>query len=130
MNEKPMKDVRHITSRAAGSLRNVLCVLIGVAALVLKKYYAGPGQQAVHAYGGNIGVSFAIYFLFLQLPIPPAFRKAVAASLDLAVVELFEAFDGFGVMTNTYDGFDFVANAVGVALALTVDSSIRAPNDA
>jgi hypothetical protein len=120
-----MKEVHRITSTAAGKLRNVLCVLIGVAALVLKKYYAGPGQQPVQDYGGNIGVSFAVYFLFLQLSIPAAFKKPVAAGIALAVVELFEASDGFGVMTNTYDPFDFVANAVGVALALSVDSILR-----
>ena len=43
----------------------------------------------------------------------------------MALVELFEAFDGFGVMTNTYDPFDFVANALGVGLALVVDTTSR-----
>jgi hypothetical protein len=37
------------------------------------------------------------------------------------VVELFEASNGFGVMTNVYDQVDFAANVVGIALALTVD---------
>lgn len=36
-------------------------------------------------------------------------------------MELFEATNGFGVMTNTYDRFDFVANALGVALGVAVD---------
>ena len=120
-----MIDVPRITSTAAGKLRNVLCVLIGVAALVLKKHYAGPGEQLVHNYGGNIAASFAVYFVFLQLPIPTVLKKPVAAGLALALVELFEAFDGFGVMTNTYDPFDFVANALGVGLALVVDTTLR-----
>ena len=41
------------------------------------------------------------------------------------MVELFEAFDGFGMMVNTHDPFDFIANALGVALALVVDGALR-----
>jgi len=103
----------------------VLCALVGVAALILKQHYAGPGEESVHSYGGNISASFAVYFVFLQLPVPPAFRKAAAAGLALGVVELFEAFDGFGMMVNTHDPFDFIANALGVALALVVDGALR-----
>jgi hypothetical protein len=120
-----VKNISRFTSTTAGKVRNVLYVLIGVAALVLKKRYAGPGEQLVYNYGGNISASFAVYFIFLQLPIPTVLKKPVAAGLALAVVELFEALDGFGVMTNTYDPFDFVANALGVGLALVVDTIFR-----
>ena len=34
----------------------------------------------------------------------------------------YEASNGFGVMTNVYDRVDFAANAVGIALALAIDS--------
>ncbi len=129
-----MKNIPRFTSNPAGKARNVMYVLVGVAALVLKKHYAGPGDQLLHNYGGNIAASFAVYFMFLQVPIPTTFKKTFAAGLALAAVELFEAFDGFGVMTNTYDPYDFVANALGVALALTVDSTlrfrVRTPKDA
>jgi len=120
-----VKNIPGSASTAAGKVRNVLYVLVGAAALVLKKNYAGPGEQLVHNYGGNIAASFAIYFVFLQLPIPTVLKKPFAAGLALAVVELFEAFDGFGVMTNTYDPFDFLANALGVGLALVVDTTLR-----
>lgn len=102
--------------------RNVLFVLLGVAALVLKRRYSGPYQEAVHSYGGNISASFAVYFVVTQLPFHPRFRKLLAAGLALAVVELFEALNGFGLMTNVYDQTDFAANAVGIALALAVDT--------
>jgi hypothetical protein len=127
-----VKNIPRSTSTAAGKVGSVLYVLVGVAALILKKHYAGPGEQLVHNYGGNIAASFAVYFMFLQVPIPTTFKKTFAAGLSLAVVELFEAFDGFGVMTNTYDPFDFVANTVGVALAVGVDSilRVRVPKDA
>ena len=120
-----MKNIMRSTSTAAGKARNVLYVLVGAAALVLKKHYAGPGEQLVHNYSGNIAASLAVYFVFLQLPIATVLKKPVAAGLALALVELFEAFDGFGVMTNTYDPFDFVANALGVGLALVVDTTLR-----
>ena len=120
-----MKTIPRSTSTAAGKARNVPYVLVGAAVMVLKKHYAGPAEQLVHNYGGNIAASFAVYFVSLQLPIPAVLKKPFAAGLALAVVELFEAFDGFGVMTNTYDPFDFVANALGVGLALVVDTTLR-----
>ena len=101
--------------------RNVFFVLLGVAGLVLKGRYSGPYQEAVHGYGGNLAASFAVYFVVALLPLPPRFARLLAAGLALAGVVLFEASNGFGVMTNVYDPVDFAANAVGVALALAVD---------
>ena len=37
------------------------------------------------------------------------------------MVEAFEATNGFGVMANTYDAVDFVANAAGVGVAVVID---------
>jgi hypothetical protein len=102
--------------------RNVLFVLLGVAGLVLKGHYAGPYQDMVLSYGGNIAASFATYFVVALLPYYPRFRRLLTAALALAVVELFEALNGFGVMTNVYDPADYMANAVGIALALGVDT--------
>ena len=102
-------------------VRTVLFVLLGIAGLVLKGHYSGPCQEAVHSYGGNIAASFAVYYVVAHLPLPARFRKLLTAGLALLVVELFEALNGFGVMTNAYDQVDFAANAVGVALALAVD---------
>ena len=101
--------------------RNVFFVLLGVTGLVLKGHYSGPYQEAVLSYGGNIAASFAVYYVVALLPLPLRFRKLLTAGLALLVVELFEALNGFGVMTNVYDQVDFAANAVGVALALAVD---------
>ncbi len=39
------------------------------------------------------------------------------AALAVAVVELFEITNGFGVMSNVYDPIDLVANVMGVTLA-------------
>jgi len=102
--------------------RNVFFVLLGVAGLVLKGHYSGPYQQGVRSYGGNIAASFAVYFVVTHLPLNPRFRKLLTTGLALAVVELFEAFNGFGVMTNVYDPADFVANAVGIAMAVALDT--------
>ncbi|MGE5602682.1 MAG: hypothetical protein ACM30E_06500 [Nitrososphaerales archaeon] len=101
--------------------RNVFFALLGVVGLVLNGRYVGPYQEAVHSYGGNITASFAVYYVVALLPLPPRFGKLLTAGIALAVVELFEATDGFRVMTNVYDPVDFAANAVGIALALVVD---------
>ena len=102
--------------------RALLFVLIGVAGLVLVGHYAGPCQDAVHSYGGNIAASLAVYFVVSRLRFPARFRQVMTAGVALAVVELFEASNGFGAITNVYDRVDFVANAVGIALATAIDS--------
>ena len=117
---------RHQIPTMRTTARNVFFVLVGATGLVLKRHYSGPHREAVHSYGGNIAVSFAVYYwanlVVTLLPFPPSFRKVLTAGLALAVVELFEALNGFGVMTNVYDQFDFAANAAGIALALAVDT--------
>ncbi len=102
--------------------RNVFFVLIGVTALVLKGYYTGPWQDAVHSYGGNVAASFAVYFLASRLRFHSRAKRLVTAAIALGGVELFEATNGFGVMTNVYDPVDFAANAVGIGLALAIDT--------
>jgi len=104
--------------------RDVLLVLLGIAALVLKRHFGGPFHEVIQSYGGNISVSFAVYFLLKYLPLHARFKAFLTAGLALIVVELFEACDGFGVMENVYDPFDFVANFAGVALALAVDAAL------
>ncbi len=43
--------------------RNVILALLGVAVLVGSSHYAGPGEEFVRAYAGNIAVSLALYFV-------------------------------------------------------------------
>jgi len=68
-----------------------------------------------------MAVSFALYFAALSATARQRRPRLLAAVLTLLAVELFEATDGFGVMANTFDPVDFVANAVGVSLAVLVD---------
>lgn len=116
------KGQRHWSPTTRAKARYIAFDLVGVAGLVLEGHYSGPYREAVHSYGGNIAASFAVYYVVAFVPFPPRFRKALTAGLALAVVELFEALNGFGVMTNVYDSVDFAANAGGIALALAVDS--------
>jgi hypothetical protein len=104
--------------------RNVFFVLLGVAALVLKRHYSGPSGEIIYSYGGNASASFAVYFVVRILTSDWSYGRLVTAGIALLVVELFEATNGFGVMTNVYDPVDFVANAVGVGLALVLDSLV------
>ena len=104
-------------------VRNVCFVLLGAAALVLKGQYSGPFAETVYSYGGNVTASFAVYFLVGILPIRLRFRRLLTAGIALLVVELFEALDGFGVMSNVHDLTDFAANAVGIGLALAIDTA-------
>jgi hypothetical protein len=107
-----------IRSRA----RDLVFILLGILVLVMKRQLAQLGGVTVRDYGGNIAASFAAFFL-LKLPaIPSGFRLAIAAASSLLVTELFEATSGFGFMSNTYDPGDYLANAIGVGLALGVEA--------
>lgn len=121
----------------AATARNILFVMIGVGGLVSKGWYSGPARDLVHSYGGNVAASFAVYFWariatasFLaagrgrrEQRLGPKLARLLAAGLALLVVQLFEVFDGFGVMTNVYDRVDFVANTAGIAIALALDAA-------
>jgi len=100
----------------------VFFILLGSAVLAFKQQYTGPLRQIVHAYAGNLSVSFAVYFLCVNLPIQTKIKRPYAALLALLSVESFEAFNGFGVMANTYDPIDFIVNAIGVAFASALDT--------
>jgi hypothetical protein len=104
--------------------RNVLFVLLGVAALVLKPSFAGPSAGIIHRWGGNLAVSFACYFLANIPPVRTRHRKLVAAASALVAVQAFEATNGFGFMSNVYDPIDYAANALGVGLALMIDAAL------
>ena len=108
-------------TRRAITIRNVVMALIGAAVLVLVPAYDGPFGEVLWAYGGNVAVSFALYFAALNASTRYRRPRWLAASATLLAVELFEATDGFGVMANTFDPIDFVANAAGVGLAIVVD---------
>jgi hypothetical protein len=108
-------------AKAMAKIRNVFFVAVGIALLLLKRHYTGPLQEIVNAYLGNVSASFALYFVCMNLQLRPAVQRVVAVSLTLAAVELFEAFNGFGFMSNTYDPVDFAANALGVLCAFAVD---------
>ena len=105
-------------------IRNLIFVFIGVILFLLKRHYSGPLENIIHSYGGNFIVSFALYFVFINplVQIQLKAKRVLAALLTLAVVESFEAFNGFGYMVNTYDPIDYFANALGVCFALGLDA--------
>ena len=100
--------------------RNILMVLIGVSGLLLKSWFSDSISEFTYSYLGNLSVSFAVYFLVV-LGASGRLNKAICAAIALLVVEGFELANGFGIMTNIYDPFDYLANALGVALAYFVD---------
>jgi len=78
--------------------RNVIFALLGVTALLLKRSYAGALEQIVHAYAGNLSVSFTLYFAVLSAGRTYRHPRLLASAVTLAVVTAFEVTNGFGVM--------------------------------
>ncbi|HUV12550.1 MAG TPA: hypothetical protein VMY18_02840 [Acidobacteriota bacterium] len=105
----------------AETTRNVTMALLGTAGLVLKSTYRGPLEEVVYAHGGNFTVSFALYFVAVTAASRIGLGRLTAAAATLIAVEAFEITNGFGVMTNTYDPADFVANAAGIGVAVVID---------
>jgi hypothetical protein len=103
-------------------VRNVGFVLLRIAVLLLKRDYAGPIDDLVRACAGNLSISFALYSVFINLRLPMRSKRLLTAAITLSVVQLFEIFDGFGIMLNTYDPMDLGVNAAGVALAPLLDT--------
>jgi len=100
--------------------RNILMVLIGVSGLLLKSWFSDSISELTYCYLGNLSVSFAVYFL-VSLGADGRLNQVTCVSIALLVVEGFELTDGFGIMANVYDPFDYLANALGVSLAYLVD---------
>jgi len=99
-------------------------VLAGVFSLLLKGWLRLYLSSFVYSYLGNVTVSFAVYFL-VGLAATPRLKHAWITVIALLIVEAFELTDGFGVITNLYDPYDYLANAAGVALAIGVDSVVE-----
>jgi len=95
-------------------------ILIGTIALLSKSWFRASIGDLAHAYLGNLAASFAVYFLVANAA-PRRLHRIWTAVVALAVVEVFELTNGFGVMTNVYDPIDYLANCLGIALAYCVD---------
>ena len=106
-------------------IRNLLFILLGVMVLLFKRSYTGPCAEIFYRHGSNFSVSFAVYFIaklgFYSLPYP----RLLSAVGALLAVELFELTNGFGVMSNVYDPWDYLANVLGIGLALGIDVLIN-----
>jgi len=103
----------------------LIFILLGVFVLLFKRYYTGPFAELINNHGSNFSVSFAIYFIarlgFSNLPHP----KLLSIACSLLVVEIFELTNGFGVMSNVYDPWDYLANALGIGSAVLIDLLIK-----
>ena len=101
-------------------IRYITLILVGVAGLLAKSWFRNSIGTLGHSYLGNLSASFAVYYL-VALAVTPRLNRLWISVISLSIVELFELANGFGVMTNVYDPFDYVANILGIALAFLVD---------
>ena len=102
-------------------IRNLLFILLGVLVLLFKRSYTGPYAELIYRYGSNFSVSFAIYFIAQLGFNSPPYPRLLSAVGALLAGELFELTNGFGIMSNVYDPWDYLANALGIGLALGID---------
>jgi hypothetical protein len=104
--------------------RRIVLALLGVAVFLARRSYHGPLAEAVGNWGGNVTVSFALYFVAAIAASRHRLGRGAAAAAALLAVETFEVTDGFAVMANVFDPVDLLANAAGVAAALALDLGV------
>jgi hypothetical protein len=95
-------------------------ILIGFSGLVLKKWLSNTISDTIYSYLGNFTVSYAIFFL-PKIASENRINSLISALIALTIVESFELTNGFGIMANVYDPFDYLANALGISLAYIID---------
>ena len=78
--------------------RNVLMVLVGVTALLIKSWFQDFPCSLARDYLGNVAASFAIFFL-IAIAAAPKLHRIWVAVIALTIVEAIELTDGYGVMT-------------------------------
>jgi hypothetical protein len=100
--------------------RNIILVLVGVSGLLIKRWLSTSLGEVAHCYLGNVSVSFSVYYL-VSLAAGGRLNRAAYIVIALLAVQSFELADGFGIMSNVYDHYDLIANALGVAIAFVVD---------
>ncbi len=105
-------------------LRSIFFIFIAIAALLFKKHYVGPEREIVISYLGNVSASFAVFFIVSINSSKWKDKNWITALLALLIVELFELTNGFGIMSNTFDPIDLIANLGGVLLALGLNLTI------
>jgi len=71
-----------------------------------------------------LSISFALYFILMNLRVQLRAKRVLTALLALVLAEAFEVFDGFGMLANTHDPVDLIANAVGIGCALGLDTML------
>ena len=116
--------------------RTLVMVILGVTCLLLKRWFTKYLGDLAFSYVGNLSASFAVYFLVsytaklsaatavhlpISIPPMPKLTHVMVAAVALIVVESFEFTNGFGIMSNVYDPLDYLANAIGIGLAICVD---------
>lgn len=102
--------------------RDLLMVLAGVACLLSKRWFAKSLGDLAFSYIGNLSASFAVYFI-VSIAATPKLTRIMIAGIALLIVELFELTNGFWIMTNVYDPYDYLANALGISLAYCVEAA-------
>jgi hypothetical protein len=101
-------------------MHDVVLVLAGITGLLAKKWLSPALGELALCYFGNLAASFSVYFL-VRIAFGAKLGRLAIAGVALAVVETFELTNGFGLMSNVYDPFDYLANALGIAAAFLVD---------
>ena len=102
--------------------KKLIIVTGAIIGLLFSRLYIGPGSDFFNSYGTNISISFGAYFIlkFFNLPM----NKLAYGGIIFFFVSLQEITQGLGLYPGNIDNLDFLFNALGVVLAIIVDTII------
>ncbi|MDX1701252.1 MAG: hypothetical protein R3250_11570 [Melioribacteraceae bacterium] len=102
--------------------KTLIIVTGAIIGLLFSRLYIGPGSDFFTNYGTNISFSFAAYFILKLFNLP--INKLAAGGIIFFIVSLQEIAQGIGLYPGNMDSLDYLFNAVGVVLAIILDTII------
>lgn len=114
--------------------RLALIVVVGFGLCLVALVYRGPGWQPLRHTGGDVFAAALLYGLIgLAYPRWPRRGRATLAAAIAAAIEITQAFELLSpdaprwlhvVLGATYDPLDLLAYAVGIGLAVALDTPV------
>jgi hypothetical protein len=106
-------------------IRNIALLAISVVGILLVSFYSGTFSAFVQAYGANVFFGLGMYFLLQLFKIPDIDRMSTNAVYALVFTGAQEMAQFIGLNPGVFDPLDFLANGVGILLAMAIDYLIQ-----
>jgi hypothetical protein len=106
-------------------VRIIVCLVISVVGILLVSFYSGNYSEFVQSYGANVLFGFGMYFLVQLFKIPDIERIPTNGVYAMFFAGAQEMAQFVKISPGVWDPMDFVANGVGIIVAMGLDWLFR-----